>query len=80
MQIEADEANLRGRINEQMLASVLPPPGDGVIVVVCGPPSMWEDMRGFLLSIGHSENNLVELKALSDVQVRDRATAGPDPA
>lgn len=80
LQTEADEANLRGRINEQMLASVLPPPGEGVIVVVCGPPSMWEDMRGFLLSIGHSENNLVELKALSDVQVRDRATAGPDSA
>jgi NAD(P)H-flavin reductase len=76
LRTEGVEARLRGRIDEQMLASVLPQPGDGVIVVVCGPPSMWEDMREFLTSIGHSEANLVELKALSDVQMRERAAAG----
>eukprot|EP01043_Picozoa_sp_COSAG02_P021669 COSAG02_NODE_1107_length_14540_cov_61.060661_6_plen_332_part_00 len=75
LRTEGDEAGLRGRIDEQMLASVLPSPGEGVIVVVCGPPSMWEDMRRFLTSIGHSEANLVELKALSDVQMRERAAA-----
>ena len=80
LRTDADEASLRGRINEHMLASVLPPPSEGVIVVVCGPPLMWEDMRGFLLSIGHSENNLVELKALSDEQMRHGATADTDPA
>ena len=41
-------------------------------VVVCGPPAMWDDMRRFLLCIGHRESNLIELKALSDAQVRER--------
>ncbi len=75
LRTDGDEAGLRGRIDEQMLASVLPSPGEGVVVVVCGPPSMWQDMRRFLTSIGHSEANLVELKALSDIQMRERAAA-----
>ena len=67
-----EEAGLRGHIDEAMLAANLPAPGPGVHVVVCGPPAMWDDMRRFLLCIGHHESNLIELKALSDAQVRER--------
>ena len=75
LRIDSPEASLRGRIDEEMLASVLPPPGEGVVVVVCGPPSMWEDMHTYLTSIGHAEANLVELKALGDAQMHERARA-----
>ena len=43
---------------------------EGVRVAVCGPPEMWEDMKAALLELGHAEQNLVELKALTDDQVR----------
>ena len=67
------EAGLRGRIDQAMLASELPPPGEGVRVVVCGPPAMWEDMKRALVAIGHREEQLVELKALSELQLNDIA-------
>jgi len=69
-----DEAGLRGRIDKDMLARILPGPGRGVVVAVCGPPSMWEDMYSMLTSLGHSPENLVELKALSNIQMRERST------
>ena len=55
-----------------MLEAQLPAPAAGVVVVVCGPPSMWEDMRAALLSLGHQLDNLVELKALSEIQINER--------
>ena len=53
-----------------MLSEQLPAPAEGVRVAVCGPPEMWEDMKAALLELGHAEENLVELKALTDDQVR----------
>ena len=67
---DGEEAGLRGRIDQAMLAEQLPAPAEGVRVAVCGPPEMWEDMRSALLELGHAEENLVELKALTDDQVR----------
>lgn len=58
-----EEGGLRGRITQEMCATVLPQPAEGVRVVVSGPPQMWEDIRDMCLSLGHNEVNLVELKA-----------------
>lgn len=60
-----EEAGLRGRPSVEMLSTLLPPPDKAVKVVVSGPPQMWEDLRFMLVSVGHREQNLVELKALS---------------
>ena len=67
---DGEEAGLRGRIDQAMLSEQLPAPAEGVRVAVCGPPEMWEDMKAALLELGHAEQNLVELKALTDDQVR----------
>jgi len=57
------EASWHGRIDKSMMVETLPPPGNNVYVVVCGPPTMWEDIKAALLQIGHVEGNLVELKS-----------------
>ena len=72
---EGAEAGLRGRPDRAMLAEQLPPPSDTTAVLVCGPPNMWEAMRAALLELGHAEENLVELKALSATQLEERAAA-----
>ena len=69
---EDDEAGLRGRPDQAMLAAELPAPGDGVRVAVCGPPAMWDDMKAALMAEGHKEENLIELKALTDDQMREQ--------
>eukprot|EP01047_Picozoa_sp_COSAG01_P058263 COSAG01_NODE_6843_length_3472_cov_1084.209309_2_plen_182_part_00 len=73
-----EEASLRGRVDGPMLRAVLPPPGEGVRVAVCGPPAMWEDMQRALVQLGHAPEALVELKALTDEQqeVYDLRAAG----
>jgi hypothetical protein len=63
-----EEASLRGRVDGPMLRAVLPPPGEGVRVAVCGPPAMWGDMQRALVKLGHAPEALVELKALTDEQ------------
>lgn len=65
---EGSEGGLRGRISPEMLRW-LPLPGQGTRIVVCGPPKMWDDVKVMLLAIGHSEECLVELKALSAQQM-----------
>jgi len=69
---EDDEAGLRGRPDQDMVAAELPAPGDGVRIAVCGPPQMWDDMKVALMNLGHKEENLIELKALTDDQMREQ--------
>ncbi len=42
-----------GFITEQMLKDHLPPPGDDVLIVMCGPPPMIQACTGLLDKIGH---------------------------
>jgi len=69
-----EEGGLRGRPTAKMLSALLPQPSELTRTVVCGPPQMWEDVREMLLSLGHSENNIVELKALSAEQLNSVGT------
>ena len=69
---DAVSQDLRGRADVSMLSSVLPPPGEGTRIAVCGPPKMWEDMKTALLSLGHEESALIELKALTDLQLQEQ--------
>eukprot|EP00927_Polykrikos_kofoidii_P009036 TRINITY_DN13753_c0_g1_i1.p1 TRINITY_DN13753_c0_g1~~TRINITY_DN13753_c0_g1_i1.p1 ORF type:complete len:702 (+),score=110.47 TRINITY_DN13753_c0_g1_i1:38-2143(+) len=72
-----EEAGLRGRPTPTMLRALLPPPAEGVRVVVCGPPKMWDDVKEMLLGLGHAQENLTELKALSAEQLMDGIVAEP---
>lgn len=74
---DGDEAGLRGRPDTAMLVDELPAPAEGVRVAVCGPPAMWDDMKAALMDIGHAEENLVELKALTDTQLREQGLLPP---
>lgn len=65
---EGEEAGLRGRVTANMLASLLPPPGPGVRVVLCGPPEMLQDVQAMLCWLGHTDDAVVELKAFSGQQ------------
>lgn len=67
-----EEAGLRGRPDQAMLAAELPAPGDGIRVAVCGPPAMWADMKAACMALGHKEENLIELKALTEDQMREQ--------
>ena len=76
-----EEAGLRGRITPAMLSALLPPPptdeNQGLVkVVVCGPPSMWEDMQRALLGLGYAPSDLVELEALSALQLQEQRATG----
>merc|ERR1712130_938154 len=58
----------------KMLSALLPQPSELTRTVVCGPPQMWEDVREMLLSLGHGEDSIVELKALSAEQLNSVGT------
>jgi cytochrome-b5 reductase len=39
-------AGERGRIDRRRILASLPPPGDGTLIFVCGPPAMYDTMTG----------------------------------
>eukprot|EP00411_Alexandrium_monilatum_P001342 CAMPEP_0175184456 /NCGR_PEP_ID=MMETSP0093-20121207/1375_1 /TAXON_ID=311494 /ORGANISM="Alexandrium monilatum, Strain CCMP3105" /LENGTH=749 /DNA_ID=CAMNT_0016477127 /DNA_START=13 /DNA_END=2262 /DNA_ORIENTATION=+ len=57
------EAELRGRLNPEMLAGLLPPPGPSTKAVVCGPQQMLDDVGAMLLRLGHAQDAVVLLHA-----------------
>jgi NAD(P)H-flavin reductase len=79
---EGEEAGLRGRATPEMLAGIMPKPGAGTRIVVCGPSLMWEDIRDMCLGLGHQEAALVELESETKVVAIDAggAVANPTPA
>jgi NAD(P)H-flavin reductase/nitrite reductase/ring-hydroxylating ferredoxin subunit len=52
-----------GRINEEMLRSMLPGPSPQTVVVICGPMGMNESALRILRGIGYAEHMLIELEA-----------------
>merc|ERR1711918_109099 len=63
-----EEAGLRGRVDAAMLSQVLPQAGPSVRTVVCGPPEMLDDVQVALQSVGHKREDVVALKAFSQLQ------------
>ena len=52
-----------GRISEQILLSVLPPPSSRTVVVICGPEGMNDAAVRLLRRAGYDSDMLVELEA-----------------
>lgn len=46
---------LSGRISKELVAQVLPPPGD-VLVLICGPPGFGNLVAKFLVQLGYTES------------------------
>lgn len=52
-----------GRISEEMLLSILPPPGSRTVVVISGPTGLNNTARRLMRGAGYSKEMVVELEA-----------------
>lgn len=59
------EAELRGRVDRAMLRQLMPAPGPGTRVVVCGPQGFLDSVSEALLALGHMGDSVVQLRATS---------------
>lgn len=50
-----------GRIDKDMIAQCMPPPGDDCVITICGPPKMVRDFtRKSLPEIGHAKDRILK--------------------
>jgi hypothetical protein len=59
----ASTLHWNGRISEEMLLSILPPPGSRTVVVISGPTGLNNTARRLLRGAGYSREMVVELEA-----------------